>query len=181
MFEIVDEPLAGLKLIQPRIFNDERGSFIKSYHSKQMKEFGIEFSLEEEFYSISKRNVLRGMHFQLPPHAHDKIVYCLAGEVLDVVLDIRKGSDTYGQSYATQLSANNRQILFIPKGIAHGFLSLSENSCMVYKTSAVYAPEADSGILWNSFEFNWPTMSPILSSRDSEFVSLSNFKSPFLV
>jgi dTDP-4-dehydrorhamnose 3,5-epimerase/CDP-3, 6-dideoxy-D-glycero-D-glycero-4-hexulose-5-epimerase len=179
MFRVIDEPMVGLKLLEPCIFEDTRGLFIKSYHSRLWSELGIKFSLEEEFYSISKKDVIRGMHFQLPPYAHDKVVYCISGEVLDVVLDMRKDSNTYGQSFALSLSAANRQILYIPRGFAHGFLSLSEASCMVYKTNTIYVPEFDAGICWDSFGFEWPVLNPIVSDRDAEFPRNTNFTSPF--
>lgn len=179
MFRVTNEPMVGLKVLQPSIFGDTRGSFIKSYNSQEWEKIGIKFSLEEEFFSTSKRDVIRGMHFQLPPYAHNKVVYCIRGEVLDVVLDIRKDSKTCGHSFAISLSAENRTILYIPKGFAHGFLSQSDFSCMVYKTDKVYAPEYDAGILWNSFGFQWPIVNPVISDRDATFPEDTDFDSPF--
>jgi dTDP-4-dehydrorhamnose 3,5-epimerase len=179
MFELIQEPLAGLKLLKPRIFSDPRGAFVKTYHENLYHGLGIDFALREEFFSISNKNVLRGMHFQTPPHAHNKLVYCVAGSVLDVVVDIRKDKPTFGQSVSFELSAANRHLLYIPVGFAHGFLALSDDACMVYKTDAAYAPENDTGIHWNSFGYQWPVEEPIISERDAAFDKLENFQSPF--
>ncbi|NDV63047.1 dTDP-4-dehydrorhamnose 3,5-epimerase [Puniceicoccales bacterium CK1056] len=180
MFEIIEEPLPGLKIVKPRQFCDDRGEFIKTFHSGLWKKLGLSFALEEEFFSVSKLNVLRGMHFQLPPHAHNKVVYCVSGSVLDVVVDLRTGSPTFGKSASIELSGDNRLIFFIPIGFAHGFLSLSDDSCMIYKTDMVYAPEHDTGIRWDSFGFNWPGDSFEISDRDQGFAKMNEFDSPFL-
>lgn len=152
---------------------------MKPFHAGQLAEHGIEMSVREEFFSTSAKDVLRGMHFQIPPHDHQKLVYCIAGRVLDVILDLRKASPTYGKSASVELSADNRHLLFIPRGFAHGFLSLEEGSCMVYKTDAVHAPACDAGILWESFGFPWPIRQPLLSPRDAAFPPLEAFDSPF--
>ena len=123
-------------------------------------------NVKEEFFSTSAAAVLRGMHFQMPPHAHQKIVYCLTGRVLDVVLDLRKSSPTFGKSASFELSARNRHIVHIPEGFAHGFLSQDDSSCLIYKTDAVYSSDCDTGILLSSFGFNWNVMDPIISERD---------------
>lgn len=179
MFELIQEPLPGLKLLKPRIFSDPRGAFVKTYHEGLYHDLAIDFALREEFFSISSKNVLRGMHFQTPPHAHNKLVYCVAGSVLDVVVDLRKDQPTFGQSASFELSAANRHLLYIPVGFAHGFLANSDDACMVYKTDAVYAPENDTGIRWDSFGFQWPVESPIISDRDQAFEACAAFESPF--
>jgi len=170
--------LPGLLLIQPAHFKDDRGSFTKTFHAPSLWEQGIAFDLQEEFVTVSHRNVLRGMHFQVPPAAHTKIVTCLRGAVLDVLLDLRPGPD-YGRTTSLQLTATNRYLLWIPVGIAHGFLSLDHHSTLLYKTDRAYAPEQDRGILWSSFGFDWGTPNPILSSRDQEHPPFSAFTSPF--
>lgn len=179
MFEIIKEAIPGLKLLRPRTFADERGSFIKTYHKDCWDELGIGFQCREEFFSISKKGVLRGMHFQVPPAAHSKLVYCVSGSVLDVVVDIRKNSETFGKVSSVELSGENSLILFMPPGFAHGFLSLSDDSCMIYKTDKEYAPDFDRGISWNSIDFNWPIETPVVSGRDLSFQDLSSFTSPF--
>jgi dTDP-4-dehydrorhamnose 3,5-epimerase len=155
----------------PKKIIDERGYFIKIFQGN--------FSLKEEYFSSSKKNVLRGMHFQLPPYAVNKIVYCIQGEVLDVILDLRKNSKTYKQYFTNILSKKNNNILFVPKGFAHGFLSLKNNSILIYKTDNIYHPKFDVGISWDSFGFKWPIKKPLISERDQNFSSLKNFKSPF--
>jgi len=119
------------------------------------------------------------MHFQVPPHAHSKLVYCVHGAVHDVVLDLRKDSPTFGQSAGMELSAENRHIVLIPVGFAHGFRSLTAGSCMIYKTDAVYAPDHDTGIRWDSFGYAWGIEAPLLSERDAAFAAFHDFTSPF--
>ncbi len=119
------------------------------------------------------------MHFQLPPAAHAKLVYCIVGKVLDVVLDLRKDSATFGRSYAHELNGTNREMLFISAGFAHGFLALEDQATMVYQTSTVHSPAQDAGIAWNSFGFDWPVKNPILSERDKNVPALGAFLSPF--
>jgi dTDP-4-dehydrorhamnose 3,5-epimerase len=178
--KIIGEPLPGVKILRPFVFEDERGNFVKPFHEGQFAAHGISLTVLEEFFSTSEAAVLRGMHFQLPPHAHQKIVYCITGVVLDVLLDLRKDSPTFGQSVSFELSAKNRHIVYIPVGFAHGFLALEDQSCLIYKTDAVHAPAFDSGILWNSFGFTWPCVTaPIMSSRDLTFPAFSDFISPF--
>jgi dTDP-4-dehydrorhamnose 3,5-epimerase len=179
MIQLVETELTSVFVLKPRIFEDQRGSFVKTYHERLFDELGIPFKPREEFFSVSHKNVVRGMHFQLSPAAHDKLVYCPAGRVLDVVVDLRKSSTTFGKTMSRELSAANRQMLFIPVGFAHGFLALEDNTMMVYQTSTVHSPEHDAGILWNSFGFQWPVKDPILSDRDRAFPALKDFQSPF--
>ncbi|QXF36022.1 dTDP-4-dehydrorhamnose 3,5-epimerase [Photorhabdus luminescens] len=167
--KITELKLNGCYLIEPKRFTDDRGAFVKTYHKRIFEENNLNFSFKEEFYSISAKNVIRGMHFQVPPEDHEKIVYCPKGRVLDVFLDIRSESPTFGQFMAIELNEENTFQLYLSKGIAHGFLSLEDNSIMVYKTSTVYSPEFDKGIKWNSFGFSWPISGPILSARDEQF------------
>jgi dTDP-4-dehydrorhamnose 3,5-epimerase len=176
---ILNEPLPGVFLLQPTIFSDERGHFIKSYHQEIFMELGISFEAREEFFSISRKGVIRGMHFQLPPEDHGKLVYCIAGSVLDVLLDLRSSQGNYGAVGSALLSAENRLALYIPPGIAHGFASLEENSTMIYKTSSVHSPAHDAGIHWNSFGFDWGISQPIVSKRDREHPSFADFVTSF--
>lgn len=178
--EILKTDLDGLIVLQSNVFRDDRGLFIKTYHKKIFEENGLEIDFRESFFSISKKNVIRGMHFQLPPDDHVKLVYCAYGKVLDVVVDIRNNSPTYGKFFFVELTEDNGNILYIPKGFAHGFKSLTDNSVVVYMTTKEYSPENDTGIRWDSFGFNWQVDNPILSERDKKFLPLSEFRSPFV-
>jgi dTDP-4-dehydrorhamnose 3,5-epimerase len=177
--ERIATPLDGAFLIQPEPVADRRGCLVKTIHEPTFAAWGIAFDLREEFFSVSRRGVLRGMHFQAPPHAHDKIVYCIAGGVLDVILDLRRASATFGRWYAMELDAANRRVLLIPRGLAHGFLSLRDDTIMVYKTSKEHMPDCDRGVLWNSFGFAWPVTEPLLSERDANLPPFAEFGSPF--
>ena len=177
--EISPTELPGLCVIRPRIFADARGSFVKTFHRDVFREHGMDFEPREEFFSLSAKNVLRGMHFQMPPAAHAKLVYCIAGRALDVALDIRKNSPAFGRCHARELNDRNREILFIPVGLAHGFLALEDNTTMVYQASTVHSAAQDTGIVWNSFGFDWPLKNPVLSERDRKFPTLREFRSPF--
>lgn len=180
MFTVKETRLLGCFEVQPRVLDDERGRFVKVFHEDEFKKLDLETIFREEYYSHSRRGVIRGMHFQMPPSDHVKLVYCVHGEVLDVVLDLRKGSPTYGQAEYKKLSADRGNYLYIPKGFAHGFCATSDIATLVYKVSTVYDPLRDTGVLWNSFDFNWPTSEPVISARDSSFNSLSDFDSPFV-
>ncbi len=168
-----------VKLIRQPRFNDHRGTFVKTFHSSTLLAHGIDFQLKESFYSTSAKNVIRGMHFQVPPMDHEKIVFCTDGAILDVAVDLRKSSPTYGQFVTAELSAENNQALYIPKGFAHGFLSLTDSSTAFYFVSSEHSPEHDRGILFNSFGLDWQVSDPILSARDLAFPTLANFDSPF--
>ena len=175
---LLKELLPGCFQIQPRVFEDARGCLVKTYHEEMCAALGIRINLREEFSSVSHKNVLRGMHFQLPPHAHDKLVFCVHGTVRDVLLDLRRGAH-YGQVATAELSDENRQIVFVPKGVAHGFVAMTEGCVMLYKTSTVHAPESDCGIRWDSFGYDWAIETPSLSERDCTHVRLQDFHSPF--
>jgi dTDP-4-dehydrorhamnose 3,5-epimerase/CDP-3, 6-dideoxy-D-glycero-D-glycero-4-hexulose-5-epimerase len=176
--EILKELLPGCFLLQPKRFEDARGVFVKTYHEDLCQALGVSLDIREEFYSVSRKNVLRGMHFQLPPHAHQKLVHCMRGVVMDVLLDLRNGPD-YGKAVSVELSGENAHLVFIPKGVAHGFVTLTDEALMLYKTSTVHAPQADCGIRWDSFGFNWALSQPILSARDQQHSALADFVSPF--
>ena len=160
-------------------FSDARGIFVKTFHEETLQQTGIEFELKESYFSVSKKDVIRGMHFQMPPHEHSKIVFCPAGSVLDVVLDLRKESATFGKYQAQELSADNHLAIFIPEGFAHGFKALTENAMTFYLVSSMHNKESDAGIRWDSFNFDWDCANPIISARDRNFSSLRDFNSPF--
>jgi len=178
---IVKEALIpGCYELQPNAFKDERGHFVKTFHENVFKESGLETHFVEEYYSFSHKRVLRGLHFQLPLMDHVKLVYCVYGRVLDAVVDLRVGSPTYGNFETFELSAEQGNMIYIPKGLAHGFYVMSEVAIMMYKVTTVYSVEHDKGILWRSANIPWPDECPIISKRDSEFVALDNFQSPFI-
>jgi dTDP-4-dehydrorhamnose 3,5-epimerase len=177
---IIKETLIpGCYELQPNAFKDERGFFIKTFHRDVFEYNGLETNFVEEYYSFSHKGVLRGLHFQLPPMDHVKLVYCVYGRVLDVIVDLRVGSPTYGDFEIFELSDEQANMVYIPKGLAHGFYVLSESAIMMYKVSTVYSPEHDTGILWNSIGIPWPDEKPIISKRDSEFLAFKDFKSHF--
>lgn len=162
--------ISGVYEIENEQSSDNRGQFVKTYHADTFKKHGLQDDFKESFYSVSKKGVLRGMHFQLPPHDHAKLVYVVQGEILDVALDLRKQSETYGKCHSVKLSSANARSLYMAKGMAHGFLALSESATVIYLTTSVYAPEYDSGIRWDSFNFDWPISKNdlIISERDGK-------------
>ena len=168
--------LDGVYEIENKKIEDYRGSFVKTFNKSVFSEHGLDSDFKESFYSISKKNVLRGMHFQLPPYDHAKLVYVTQGEILDVVVDIRKLSPTYGKYFSIRLSDKNRKSLYMEKGFAHGFLTLSDSATVVYLINSEYSPEHDTGIHWNSFGFNWPNSQPIISKRDELLLDLTDIK-----
>lgn len=166
--------LEGVFQIENKKLLDHRGIFIKTFHADTFKEHGLDSDFSESYYSISKKNVLRGMHFQLPPDDHAKLVYVIQGEILDVVVDVTKKSQSFGQYFSTNLSFDNARSLYIARGFAHGFLTLSESATVVYLTTTVHAPESDSGIKWNSFGFDWMGVKPIVSDRDDKLSGIKD-------
>jgi dTDP-4-dehydrorhamnose 3,5-epimerase len=179
-FTVKDWSASGLREITPTTHSDHRGRFVKTLHQAAFKELGIRTDFSEEFYTVSARGTLRGLHFQIPPYDHEKLISCIEGEVLDVVVDLRVGSPIYGQPLALELSEVNSKMLWIPSGFAHGFYVRSDQAILMYKVTTVHSPTHDLGIHWNSIGFRWPTSSPILSDRDSRFPPLSEFNSPFV-
>jgi dTDP-4-dehydrorhamnose 3,5-epimerase len=176
--QIKECEIKGLYLIENFEFHDDRGGFVKSFSDELFRSSGINFVAKEIYYSLSRRNVIRGMHFQLPPKEHAKLIYVTSGSIVDVILDLRTNSSTFGKCNSFTLSAGKNS-LFIPEGCAHGFKSLEDNSCVVYNQTSCYSREHDAGILWNSFGFAWDVKDPILSERDKGFTSFTKFKSPF--
>ena len=172
-------PLDGCFELQPIVRNDNRGSFIKTFHEPTFKELGLTTDFKEEFHTISVKNVIRGMHFQLPPEAHIKLVYCAAGAVMDVVLDLRKNSSTYGKFHVVKLDGIKGNSLYIPVGLAHGYKVLSERSVVIYKTTTIFSAACDTGVLWNSCGIDWQCDTPILSDKDTKLPALAEFDSPF--
>lgn len=164
----------------PKVLEDERGSFTKTFHQETFEDNGLDIHYTEEYFSRSKQNVFRGLHFQLPPEECVKIVYCIDGEVMDVVLDLRVGSPTYGEHQIFKLNDRLANILYIPIGLAHGFYTKSKTATMMYKVSKSYSPAYDTGIHWNSAKIPLLNKVPIISKRDNEFINFDNFQSPFI-
>lgn len=179
MFELKHSRIEGCYEIQPKIFTDSRGEFVKIFHEQEFIKNNLSISYREEYYSRSRRGVIRGMHFQVPPMDHHKLVYCVHGEVFDVVVDLRVGSPTYGVAEKFTLSASKGNYLYIKTGMAHGFCVVSDEAVLVYKVSSVYAAEYDAGVLWRSLDIDWPAESPVVSARDESFPELSKLISPF--
>lgn len=177
--QVQNTELEGVYIIDCFTSSDERGSFVKTFNSSFFKKNDIDFQICESYFSLSKKNVIRGMHFQLPPHDHDKLVYVAKGSILDVVLDLRKESKSYRKCISVNLSDSNNKCILIPRGVAHGFKSLEDNTVTVYNVSTEYYPTSDSGVRFDSFGFNWRVEEPIISLRDRGFVSLTEFKNPF--
>lgn len=154
---------------------DNRGLFVKSFNKTLFEKNNINFEIKESYYSLSKKSVIRGMHFQLPPHDHEKLVFVPKGEIIDVVLDLRKNSKTYKKSISVRLSSENKKSIFIPEGLAHGFKSLEDNTITVYNVAKEYHAKSDTGIDFNSFGFDWEEENPTLSDRDRGLTSLKEF------
>ncbi len=179
MYTLKPSPLAGCYELLPKVFKDARGSFVKPFHAPAFEQLGLESAFVEDFYTVSHQHVVRGLHFQKPPADHVKLVYCVQGEVLDAVVDLRVGSSSYGQYALFQLSAETANSVYIPKGMAHGFCVTSAQATLAYKVTTVHSVQHDSGILWHSAGIPWPVTQPQVSERDGGLCPLNQFQSPF--
>ena len=179
--EITKTNIEGLLIITPNVFKDSRGSFFESWNSDQFKQIGITDVFDQDNQSISSKNVLRGLHFQNPPYAQSKLVRVVRGSVLDVAVDIRKNSPTYGMHHSVFLSEQNNKLFYIPKGFAHGFLSLEDNTIFCYKCSGKYNKSSEESLMWNDMDLkiNWPISNPIVSEKDLNAKYFNEFKSKF--
>lgn len=177
--EIIATAIPGCLLLRPTVHRDERGIFVKTYAEECFRAAGLATDWREEFFSVSARGVLRGLHFQVPPHEQAKLVCCLAGRILDAVVDLRRGSPTYGQHALFPLEAGRPELVYLPPGMAHGFVALCDGALVSYRVSSGYAPEADRGIRWDSAGIPWPAGEKLVSSRDGAFPALAGFDSPF--
>lgn len=181
--EIIKTGIEGLLILEPRIFKDARGYFFESFSQREFEEKVGPVHFVQDNESMSSYGVMRGLHFQRPPYTQSKLVRCVSGAVLDVAVDIRQGSPTYGQHVAVELTAENHRQFFIPKGFAHGFAVLSETAVFQYKCDEFYHSEADAGIsiLDESLGIDWriPTDKVILSEKDTRHGMLADFQSPF--
>jgi len=172
--------LSGCKKIIPKIVKDARGDLVKTFVQDEYRDLGLRTDFSEEYYSHSKAGVLRGLHFQMPPHEYYKIITCLDGRVRDVILDLRAGSPTFRQCQVLELNAIEGWFLYLPPGIAHGYLVLSQSALVSYHVTSLHTPEFDAGVLWNSVPVNWGTNSPLISARDAAFPRLADFATPFV-
>jgi len=171
--EVKSLSVPGCFLLTPVPERDVRGSFVKTVHAPMFAQYGL------QYYSVSHCNVLRGMHFQTPPHDHEKLVYCLAGRALDVILDLRNGSPWFGRAVSVVLDASDPAGIYVARGCAHGFLSLVSDTILLYHVTAEYLQESDHGVRWDTIPLNWPVKSPTTSDRDRSFPKLGEFVSPF--
>lgn len=177
--EIMKTPFEGLFVLRSVNFQDNRGGFQKLFNFDFFKENGLDCDFKEFYYSVNNKNVVRGMHFQLPPFDHTKVVYVSNGHIKDVVVDIRKNSATYGRCFSIELDDQKGQYMYIPKGFAHGFISLKEGSIVNYAQTSCYSKEHDCGVDAMSIGFDWGLTAPIRSGRDLTFEKLNDFNSPF--
>ena len=180
---VIKTAIEGLLIIEPKIFNDARGYFFESYSQREFEEKVRKINFVQDNESMSGYGVIRGLHFQRPPYTQSKLVRCIKGKVLDIAVDIRKGSPTYGQHVAVELSEENHRQLFIPRGFAHGFAVLSDTAIFQYKCDNFYTPESEGGINLKdkSLGIDWqiPMDRAILSEKDVELKPFSDFDSPF--
>ena len=179
--EIIKTPLEGLLVIKPKIFGDDRGYFFESWSKKSFTEVGLDLDFVQDNQSLSSKGVLRGLHFQNPPYAQGKLVRVIKGAVLDVAVDIRKDSPTYGQYFSLELSEENKIIVWIPPGFAHGFVTLEDSTIFTYKCTEVYNKESEGALLWNDkdLNINWKVNAPLVSKKDLAADNFKNFVSEF--
>jgi dTDP-4-dehydrorhamnose 3,5-epimerase len=177
--ETIKTPIEGLLVIKPDIFEDDRGYFFESWSKKAFQDISLEFVQDNQ--SLSKKGVLRGLHFQNPPFEQGKLVRVIKGAVIDVAVDIRKNSITYGQYFAIKLSEENKKIFWIPPGFAHGFISLEDDTIFAYKCTQIYNKESEGSLLWDDSDLNidWGFLNPLVSEKDMDAGSFKDFKSEF--
>lgn len=180
--KIIETPIPGLLEIEPRIFGDQRGYFFESYNQKSFTEAGINVDFVQDNQSLSGKGVLRGLHFQAPPYEQGKLVRVIHGAVLDIVVDIRRGSPTYGKHHKVLLSAQNKKTFWIPPGFAHGFLTLEDDTIFFYKCTGFYNKNSEGSVRWNDPELSidWEVKMPQLSQKDKEAPLFKDLNTPFL-
>ncbi|MDR6552215.1 dTDP-4-dehydrorhamnose 3,5-epimerase [Paenibacillus qinlingensis] len=180
--KITSTTLAGLVIVEPEVHSDHRGFFMESYHARKLAEQGISIDFVQDNHSLSEEiGVLRGLHYQLNPHAQTKLVRVISGSIYDVAVDIRPSSPTFGQWVGVTLSASNKRQLLVPQGFAHGFCTLEPKTQVLYKVDAYYSPQHDRGILWSdpAIGIEWPTSEPILSAKDEKHPLLKDAENNF--
>ncbi len=179
--KVIQTGIADLLVIEPQVFGDHRGYFFESFRKDVLGEHGVDLEFIQDNQSMSKKNILRGLHFQKPPYEQGKLVRVLSGAVIDVVVDIRKESKTYGKSFKIELNEENNLMLWVPPGFAHGFLTLEDDTIFVYKCTQYYNQASEGCIRWNSPKLNidWGIDEPILSEKDKIADAFGDFISPF--
>jgi dTDP-4-dehydrorhamnose 3,5-epimerase len=177
-YEATELEIDDLILITPKVMYDERGFFLESYTKNEFEKLGIKDEFVQDNHSLSIKNTLRGLHFQREPYAQSKLVRCIKGSILDVAVDIRKDSSTFGKHVKVVLSSEDKKMLYIPRGFTHGFLVLSDVAEVLYKVDNFYSKEYESGIIWNDNELgiDWPIINPILSEKDKGLPSFAELK-----
>jgi dTDP-4-dehydrorhamnose 3,5-epimerase len=176
---VIKSAIPGCLEIEPPVNRDQRGSFVKNFHQGQFQACGLKTHFPEEFYSRSVAGVLRGLHFMAPPHDQTKIVTCVYGSVLDAVLDLRRGSPTFGEHVLFDLSADRGNMVYMEKGLAHGFYVPCGEAVLLYRVSTMYSAPHDKGIHWNSAGIPWPAATPNISARDAALPAFATFDTPF--
>lgn len=166
--EVLNTPIEGLKIVQPKVWGDARGHFFESYSEAAFKAAGLPTDFVQDNQSLSAKGILRGLHYQKPPYAQGKLVRVIKGAVLDVAVDLRSSSPTYGQHFAMELNEDNKTMFWIPPGFAHGFLTLAEDTIFVYKVTGLYNKESEGGLMWNdpALGIDWGIEFPLLSDKD---------------
>jgi dTDP-4-dehydrorhamnose 3,5-epimerase len=178
--EVIPTRIAGCYELRPTVIEDQRGFFAKIFHRPLWQELGLCTEFEEEYVTRSLPGTLRGLHFQVPPMDHSKVVLCLRGRAWDVAVDLRKGSPSYGEHIAVELNCTLANAVYLPPGLAHGFCVTGAEALLYYKLSSVYSPAHDAGIRWDSLGIPWPISDPVLSERDRELPPFGEFDSPFV-
>ena len=179
--EIIKTHIEGLLVIKPKIFGDDRGYFFESWSRESFAKNGLDLDFVQDNQSLSSKGVLRGLHFQNPPFSQGKLVRVIKGSVLDIAVDIRKESATYGQHFSIELTAKNKTIFWIPPGFAHGFVTLEDDTIFTYKCTGVYNAKSEGSLLWSDADLNidWGPISPLVSDKDLVAGSFNDFKSQF--
>ena len=179
--EIITTPIEGLLVIKPTVFGDDRGHFFESWSKGSFANNGLDLDFVQDNQSLSSKGVLRGLHFQNPPFAQGKLVRVIKGSVLDVAVDIRKDSPTYGQHFSIELTEQNKTIFWIPPGFAHGFLTMEDNTIFTYKCTGAFNKGSEGALLWSDkdLDINWGDLTPLISDKDLVAGSFENFESQF--
>lgn len=179
--EIRETKLSGLIILEPKVFGDERGSFMETYNRETFARLGLDMTFVQDNESVSAKGVLRGIHFQRPPFAQGKLVRVVSGRALDYAVDLRRNSPTYGQYACVELSGRNKRMMYLPEGFAHAFLSLEDDTVFNYKCTNFYNKQSEDGLLWSDKDLGieWPMDNPILSEKDLKLGLFKDFVSPF--
>lgn len=176
---ILETGIEGCYLLKPNTFEDLRGTLTKIFHKPSFQEMGLSGEFVEEYFSVSSKGVVRGLHFQIPPADSAKSITCIHGSIFDVVVDLRKTSRTFGKNFTTTLCAAEPTLIYVPKGIAHGFMALEDNSIFLSKSTTIYSPSCDKGIKWDSCSIAWPDLKVQVSEKDQNMPALNDYNSPF--